>query len=383
MDTKNKNVFNILNIADIHFGKKNDLKLYNDLKANFIDEIPKIIKKYNHLNMLVIEGDLFDRVIKMTESPSNYVLKFVTELCELSNKYNFYFRIIQGTKSHDNNQLNNFNHLEIKYPLFKIIRTVNSEILDYVVGDCEYQYNMLYLPEECPENYKNYYYSYFNNENHYDCIFGHGMMDFVAFNGDDEEIKKKIKRNEAVHSVEKLNLLSEYFTIFGHIHDKKNYKNKNKIMYVGSFERFSFKDQEPKGFLLTRIDPETDETEAIFYENKNASKYNVLNLSLYKFDSTEEKLKFIEKEKAQCDYLKVLIDSKESNKDLLKGVIDSNIKIESENTLPNDVVDKKYMFLIKKELPFDKSISKFIEITTGNKVKTETINKLLTKTESI
>lgn len=375
---KLKRALNTLHIADIHFGKKNDQKLYNDLKSNFLDNIPEIIKEYDHLDLIVIEGDLFDRVIKMTEVSSNYVLKFITELCELSAKYNFYIRLIQGTKSHDNNQLNNFNHLEVKYPLFKMFKTVNTEILS--VRD--YDYKLLYLPEEYPENYKKYYKPYFNHEEHYDMILGHGMIDFVAFTGN-EEIKSKIKRNEAVHSVDNLLNFCDYFCVFGHIHDFQNYNDMDKVFYTGSFERFSFADQEDKGYLLTRIDPETDETESVFYENENASTYNILNLSDYEFESTEDKLAFIEEEKNKCDYLKVIINKDESNKDLLKGVLSSDIKIESHNKLPEEVVDERFNFLIKKELPIDKSIAKYIELTTGEKVTTTSINKLISTADSL
>lgn len=375
MKNKMKNAMNILHIADIHFGKKNDQKLYNDLKANFINEIPNIIKNYGHINMIIIEGDLFDRVIKMTESSSNYVLKFISELCELTTKYNFYLRLIQGTKSHDNNQLNNFNHLEVKYPMFKIFKTVNSESIEYN----DYEYNILYLPEEYPEDYKKYYYSWMNHEENYDFIFGHGMMDFVSYTGDDET-KRKLKHNEAVHSVDKLNLLCNYFCIFGHIHDMQNYLNKDKIMYVGSFERFSFADQEDKGFLLTRVDPETDETEVIFYENKDASIYKILNMEDYEFEDTESKIKFIENEKKSCDYLKIILNDEEDNKDLLKNVIADDVKVETHNKLPEDKVDERFMFLIKNDLPIDKSIEKYIKITTGENVSHQTINKLISKT---
>ena len=51
-----KNTFNIIHIADIHFGKKNDKKLYNDLKNNFLDNIPIINKEYP-IGMVVIEGE--------------------------------------------------------------------------------------------------------------------------------------------------------------------------------------------------------------------------------------------------------------------------------------------------------------------------------------
>jgi DNA repair exonuclease SbcCD nuclease subunit len=353
------------------------------LNENFLKEIPNIIKEYDHLNMVVIEGDLFDRVIKMTEASANYVLRFVTELCELSKKYNFYLRIINGTKSHDNNQLNNFSHLEVKYPLFKIFRTVSTEIISIPVGKNKvYDYSILYLPEEYPENYSSYYNKFLNPEENYDMIFGHGMIDFVAFTGNEED-KKKLRRNESVHSVDTLDNVCNYFTIFGHIHDKKNYKDEDKIIYVGSFERFSFADQEDKGFLLTTINPETGDTEAIFYENKNASVYKIININDYNFETTEEKLEFIENEKTTCDYLKVIISKDEDNKDLLKGVLSSDIKIETHNDIPEDVVDERFNFLFKKELPIDKSIAKYIELTTGKKVSTEVINKLISNADSV
>lgn len=378
MKNKLKRACNILHIADIHFGKKSDSKLFNDLNNNFVNEIPNIIKEYDHLDMLVIEGDLFDRVIKMSEPSSSYVIKFIEELCEISKQYNFYLRLIKGTKGHDYNQLVNFNHLEIKYPLFKIFHTVDSE--DVEIGD--YIYKILYLPEEYPEDYKTYYKNFINKKCKYDFIFGHGMMDFVAFSGD-EEIKKKITRNESIHSVDTLDNICEYFTIFGHIHDFKNYKDKDKIMYVGSFERFSFKDQEDKGFLLTRVDPETNETEVLFYENPNASIYKIIDISKYNFKNTEEKVAFIENEKKNCDYLKVIIPKEEENKDILKGVLSSDIKIESFNNIPEDVVDERFLFLIKRELPIDQSISKYISLTTGKTVSTETINKIITKVDNV
>jgi len=368
-----KRALNVLNIADIHFGKKNDEKLYKDLKEGFLNEIPNIIKEYDHLDMVVIEGDLYDRVIKMNEVSANYVLKFISELCEMSKRFNFYIRLIKGTKSHDANQLNNFDHLEIKYPLFKMYKSVNSETI--ALG--EYEYNILYLPEEYPEKYDKYYHEYFNHENNYDMIFGHGMMDFISFTGNDEDIKK-LKRSEAVHSVEKLLSLCNYHIVFGHIHDFKNYKDQDKVFYTGSFERFSFLDQEDKGYLLTRVDPETDETEAIFYENKNASSYKILNLSEYNFKTSDEILKFIEKEKKNYDFVKIIIDNNENNKDLLKGVINDEVKVEIKNKLPDEeVIDPRLMFLINKELPMDKSIAKYISITDNETVPLEVINKMI------
>jgi len=382
MKDKLKRAFNIVAIADIHFGKKNDKKLYDDLKKYFISNITDLINDYNHIDMIVICGDLFDRIIKLSEPASGMIMEFIETLCKLSEDNNFWLRIVKGTSGHDYNQLDNLHHLEVKYPMFSIIHRLCRE----EVSKNGYEYRILYLPEEYPEDYNKYYESYLTSIDHevepYDFIFGHGMIDFVAFTGN-EEIKRKIKRNEAVHSVELLDKMSNYFCIFGHIHDFKNYKDKDKIMYTGSFERFSFTDQEDKGYLFCRLDPETEETEVFFIENENASIYNILDLSDYEFKSTEEKLKFINEQKEECDYLKVIIPKNEDNKEILKGVLSNDIKIESHNEIPEDVVDERFLFLIKRELPLDKSIKKYIELTTGKKYSVEDINKFINKVEKV
>ena len=371
-----KNTFNIIHIADIHFGKKNDKKLYNDLKNNFLDNIPIINKEYP-IGMVVIEGDLFDRVIKMSELSSNYVIKFIEELCQLSDKYKFYLRLIKGTKGHDYNQLLNFLPLTIRYPLFKIISSVEKEEIKYK----DYFYEILYLPEEYPENYKEYYKDFINKKVKYDFIFGHGMIDAVSFTGD-EETKRKIKRNEAVHSLETLNSICNYYTVFGHIHDMKSFSD-DTVLYVGSFERFSFADQEDKGFLLTSVDPETDAMDAIFYENPDASTYHIEDLSNYEFNNTEEKIKFIEELKSEYDYVKIILNEKEDNKELLKNVISSDVKIQMNNKIEDDVVDERFRFILNRELPLNESISKYINLVYNKNISPTKINEFITKSDNV
>ena len=370
-----KNKFNIMVLGDIHFGKKNDSKLYQDLQKYFIDYIPEFEKECGKLGMIVIVGDLFDRIIKMSETSSNYVLKFIESLCNISSEKGIYLRLIKGTKGHDFNQLNNFLHLEANHPLFKIIHTREKECIEW--GD--YIYNILYLPEEYPENYNKYYNEYLNiksDENKYDFIFGHGMIDFVAYTGD-ENILRKIKRNEAIHKADTLDKICNYYTIFGHIHDLKEYKDK--IYYTGSFERFSFADQEEKGYIVLSINPDDDYKEIYFIENENASTYYILNLDEYEFNSTEEKLTFIDECKNKYNYVKIIVPENEENKELLKKVVSSEVSIQIKNSVKEEIVDERFRFLINRELPVDESISKYIEITTGKKLSNDIINKIISK----
>lgn len=365
--------WNIICISDIHFGKKDDKKLFEMLKEEFLEQIPIIIDDVGKINMITINGDLYDRIIKMNETASNYVIKFISELCELSEEYGFYLRLIKGTQGHDFNQLNNFLYLETKYPLFKIILQAESEELE--------GHKILYLPEEYPEDYKKYYSKLFKDK--YDFCFGHGMIDFVAFTGD-EEIKKKIKRNEAVHEAKVLDKIVKYFCIFGHIHDFKNYKDKDKIMYTGSFERFSFADQEDKGFLFLSVDFETEEKEATFYQS-SASTYEIINLNDSDFEDmdNDEILKYIQGVKEEYDYVKVIMkDGENENNALLKNVMDSGVKVESHTKIKEEVVDEKFRFLLNREFPIDVSIAKFIALTTGQEISTETINKFISNPDN-
>ena len=85
---------NIIHMADIHFGKKNDSKLFSMLKE-FIDSIPELIESYGHIDMICIEGDLYDRIIKLNEFSARVLIIFVNELLEISNKYHIYLRFIK------------------------------------------------------------------------------------------------------------------------------------------------------------------------------------------------------------------------------------------------------------------------------------------------
>jgi len=371
----NKNILNILCISDLHFGKKNDTKLSSDLQTYFIDEIPNIIEEYGNIGMIIICGDLFDRILKMNEPSSKLVIKFIEQLCELSAKYKFYLRLVKGTMSHDYSQLNNFNYFEVRYPLFKIIQKVDEEIINYN----NHTVSILYLPEEYPENYDKYYSKYLKRK--YDFIFGHGMIDFVAYTGN-EEIKKKLKRNDAVHKAEVLDEICKYFCIFGHIHQFNNYKDMDKIMYTGSFERFTFdkSDQDEKGYLLLRADLKTDETEVYFYENENASTYEIIDLALLDFKNTEDKLKYVEQQKEKYDYIKLLVPEDEENKDLLKSVISSDIKVQINNTIKDDVLDERYRFLLERTLPINESISKYISLTFNKEIDPILISQMIAKT---
>jgi DNA repair exonuclease SbcCD nuclease subunit len=129
-------------IADIHFGSMKSDNLYQQLQERFM----KVISK-NKIDLIVFGGDMFHSIITMNYSTSQYVLLFMERVLDICVKNKIkHVRIIQGTMSHDNNQLNNFHIYENRTDVdFRIIRTLSEEELPEGI-------KILYVPEEYMSN---------------------------------------------------------------------------------------------------------------------------------------------------------------------------------------------------------------------------------------
>ena len=363
-----KNNFRIVTIADSYFGKKDDNKLYNELKINFLDVIQEIQNEDYKINMVCIAGDLFDRIIKMNEYSAKLIFDFVSDLCYFSQKYHVYLRILKGTKTHDFNQLQVFKNLELKYSNFRIINTVETEKINGI--------KILYLPEEYPENIYEYYNVYLNQT--YDCILGHGMIDCVAFVPDDNS--ERMVRNAPVWKLEDLMNICNGPVIFGHIHDFHEFKDK--VYYCGSFSRFSFADKEDKGFLMFDINEKnTKEYEGNFYENENAPTYKTIDINDFSNLDNEAKIKLINNIKKEYDFVKIKAESNSSESlDIIKNITseDPSIKMEIKNiSVEENKVDEKYLFILKREYDIFNTIQKFIKIKYNKDISTEKIKSVI------
>ena len=133
-----QNLFNVAVIADIHFGAIRPEQLYTELKESFLDFI-----KDKYLDMIVIAGDFFNSIISLNSQSALKAFKFMRELVEICEKNEIkYVRIIEGTLSHDNLQILNFQNYESNKKVdFKVITTIREESLSNGL-------NILYLTEE-------------------------------------------------------------------------------------------------------------------------------------------------------------------------------------------------------------------------------------------
>lgn len=369
-------------ISDIHFGAMKASLLYKELEKEFLLRI----KAAEDLDVVFIAGDLFDKKLSFNEEHARYAIKFINNLITLSRKKGFKIRLIKGTRNHDLNQLNNFQTLEGKNKTdFRIINTVQEEEM---FGE---DFKVLYLPEEYMEDVEEYYEdTLYNEETHYDLIVGHGCMEFQSFEAMNHLSERKIANAPTFKNqlmIDKGNL-----TIFGHIHNRCNYKEK--LYYCGSFSRWIFGEEKPKGYIQFSYDTDTKDYTVEYINNRLAREFKTIDINEIINDNTikvQDKIKLIKeiKENSGSDMTKfkyTVTDNNEENQ-IIKNYFSetSDIVIASKKeTLRQDESEKElleeYSFIFNKEFSLSETISKYLE-KKGQTMSPDRISELLNKEE--
>lgn len=348
-------------IGDIHIGKKDARILRNEIYDGFIKEVEESIKN-DKLDAIFIAGDYFDRVIRMNETAGVLAIELMSDLINLCEDKKVQLRIIKGTKTHDYNQLNVFSQLQYDNPdILKIYNTVGTENMVLSNGE---EYKVLYLPEEYPSDFKEFYGDLLLevDDNEYDIIIGHGMIDFVTFVPQDDDSENPVKSAPIFDSKELMRVCKGPI-IFGHIHDYKIHKDK--IFYTGSYSRYSFADTEDKGYFNFSYDKDNDSKFTYeFVENKNVPTYVTIDVDDYK-DATEEKfIDIVNELKTQYDYVR-FISKDSASVDLVRKLSeqDTNVKVMLKNNKIKEIkIDEKYRFILEKKYGVAETIKKFIEL---------------------
>jgi DNA repair exonuclease SbcCD nuclease subunit len=376
-----KELFVTAFIADIHFGSMKSDELYSQLQSRFI----KILNK-NRIDMVVFGGDMFHSIISLNYSTSQYVLLFMERVLDLCAKNGIkYVRIIQGTMSHDNNQLNNFRIYENRTDVnFKIFKTIGEEELPEGL-------KILYVPEEYMSDPEQYYAPYLTKQKYYDFIFGHGMFKEVSFTAKNQESEVTMSKAPIFDSKIFLNACKGPI-YFGHIHIRTSIKKH--IHYPGSFSRFKFGEEDDKGWYLSVYNVISHRYKHQFIVNSRAEKYNTITCILGA-DITPEslvheitnmmnkaehvKLKMVIRDDTDCSYLIAYLNNMYQNNPCVKLEIKNEFEFKQELFMDNAVnkIMDKYEFLKDSSFTHEEKIQKFIKIKRGKDVPIEVINDIL------
>ena len=374
-------------LADIHAGAFNA----EDLMYELDESIIKYLKSLKILDFVVIAGDLFDNKLSLNSEHTKYLFVFLKKLIDICIKHNAKLRIVKGTEFHDNKQLDVLKFLANSNCDIKIIENVSDEELFE-------NFNVLYIPEEYVSDKDEYYKNYFNENDKYDMVFAHGLVNEVAFVAKMQESEVTMAKAPIFKSEELLDVCKGPI-FFGHIH--KSQCIRHRIFYVGSFSRWIFGEEEPKGFFTVAYSPDTANYDIEFIENKHAKRYDTMiidyNSSFYRDD-----------EKQQIDYVINLVNN--INTDKLRIIF--NIPEDYPNpilltNLINDVFTKHrhiktvinnngkekmkkreleekiktllttYDFIFDKAIPTEEKLSKFIKIKFNKKISTDDMRDYL------
>ena len=360
-------------IADIHFGALPVERLYNELEI-FLDFIEK-----KSLDFIVILGDWFDKKINLNSKDAKYSTVFFERICQICIDNDIKLRIIQGTESHDNSQLEVLEILAKNKPVdFKVFYEVEEEELFP-------DFNVLYVPEEYINSIDEKYGKYMNKK--YDMIFGHGMIQEVKFAALIQSSETTMKKAPIFKSKMLCDMC--YGPIFfGHIHTKDIFNDR--LYYVGSYSRWKFGEEEDKGFYYVKYENDTKEFEAKFIINNKAMKYDTIEIyekesGFYKLN-TENQIKYIQNliQSFEYDFLRLqfYIPQGYENENLLINMINESFgkyknlkldfKVNSKIKSKREVEEKINLLLDKYGFIFDNKIDTYTKI---NKFILEKYNK--------
>lgn len=357
-------------ISDIHAGAVNAETLANELNESFL----KYIKSLKILDFIVIAGDLFDNKLSLNSDHTKYIFIFLKKLLDICVEKGTKLRIIKGTEFHDNKQLDILKFLYTSNVDLKIFETVGDEEL--FPG-----FNVLYIPEEYINN-DDYYDPYFTKT--YDMIFGHGLINEVAFVAKMQS--SEVTMNKApIFKSDNLLRVAKGPIFFGHIHKAQTIKDR--IYYTGSFTRWVYGEEHPKGFMLVCYTPESANYEVEFIENKLAPLFNTMvvdyNSDFYRTDEKQQVEYVVSMVKSMnVDRLRIIFNIPEDypNPILLTNLINDvfsrhkNIKTIVNNNSKEQQKKREFEEKIKTLLTtydfiFDKSISPEEKISRFVKIK--------------
>lgn len=221
--------------SDIHLGHKRtptEHIIANFKKYIFNDENKDI-------DVLFINGDLFDRLLDLNSSEVHEIIVFFNILLDYCYKNNIYLRVLEGTPSHDWQQ----NHVLVK---MNDIRENKVNLKYFKVLDIEYidriSKYVLYIPDEWINDHNELEKQIENKLKEHNI----DKVDMAMLHG---QFEYQIKGHKNVFYFKENYFLSKVKSYI-HIGHHHVYSKFDRIIANGSFERLAFGEESPKGYVV-------------------------------------------------------------------------------------------------------------------------------------
>lgn len=294
-------------ISDLHFGAMDPKRQYDFLKDQFIDKLINLPR----LDLICINGDLFDRKFMSNSDVVMYASMFIADIINICRMKQATFILLQGTMSHDANQVKIYLHY--MYQTDVDVRIVTNIRFEMVKG-----IRILCIPELYGID-EEFYQNILFNSDFYDMCMMHGTIKGAVY-GDN------VGQGRLFTIEDFLNCKGPI--ISGHIHKADTFYNH--FYYCGSPYRWRFDDDCFKGFILMSYNSYSRQY-YIDYEEIISDNYKTITLDQLVNNDPIDTINYIKQLKASegIDYIKI----KFSNPVLASNKIAINNSFRTDSTV--------------------------------------------------
>lgn len=247
-------IYKFIAISDIHWGAMDCTLTYQNLTM-----VLEFIKKMkDQVDFLVICGDYFDYRLQLNSKTAITAINWFDQLVKTCKESGVKkIRLVRGTSSHDNDQLEVFRPAYVDDDEYVQIHnvTTSEELLPGL--------RCIFCPDEdmnAEEYHKTYISQFYPTP---DIGFFHGNFDCVL-----PSIKLDQVRDQhlptMIYDVHGFSRLIKGPLIAGHYHVAYSGNN---LFYTGSYDRWKFDEDEDKGFLYGAYN--TDDSSYYIHQVKN------------------------------------------------------------------------------------------------------------------
>lgn len=220
-------LFTQIHIADIHFSAFDPKKQYQILNEQCFQEIAFIPS----IDVISIDGDFFDHKMMSNSDGIMYANMAMEQIVQIARVKNATIVLINGTYSHDADQIKSYYHyLEDPSIDIRIVTTIQFEDIKGA--------RVLCIPELYGVD-ESIYRHYLFGSGLYDMVFMHGTFEGAVY-GDNAGLSRLFHMSDFVKCKGPI--------ISGHVHTGGCFQSY--FYYCGSPYRWKFGEEEDKGFLI-------------------------------------------------------------------------------------------------------------------------------------
>lgn len=257
---------NILLLSDIHLGHRNTSTEHITIALTSLIQDDTM---FSDLDMVVIAGDLFDRLLQLSSPDVTIIYGWLHYLLRLCKKHDVLLRVLEGTPSHDNKQPKLVIDINREADIGCDVKYMDTLSIEYID---RFGINVLYIPDEwlpdCSATLAEVH----------KLLAKHDLdkVDFAIMHGQfDYQLPSHLLSRVPHHDSKAYLDIVKYLIFIGHVHQMSSY---DRIFAAGSFDRLRHGEEEDKGMMYFTV-YDNGMFDAKFIVNKQAQKYITLDIT--------------------------------------------------------------------------------------------------------